>query len=311
MACAPLGARYMSRVGRMPVKVPPSVSVRVERIDVDTLPPFKPFSPKRFKYAWRNRPCAEGFAAFGEPSRVIVEGPLGTLELPVHSFISVAVDAEAGTVDVTPQDGGCKLGKTLWGTTRGYLAAAVRGVTQGFRKDLELHGVGFKARVSPVATAVAPAGERSAVQKRLGVEQYGQQVLRMHPGPPLRKGAALSGSVIYAGAGGSHHGARRGPFSTGKARSVLPDARLGLPGCAEEGEALMLRIGFAHEVRIDFPPHLTVTTPTPTTISIFGIDRQQVGLAASRVRLLRKPEVYKGKGIRYAGEVVRLKQGKK
>lgn len=62
---------------------------------------------------------------------------------------------------------------------------------------------------------------------------------------------------------------------------------------------------------MDFPPHLTVTTPTPTTISIFGIDKQQVGAAAARVRLLRKPDAYKGKGIRYVGEVVKLKQGKR
>ena len=62
---------------------------------------------------------------------------------------------------------------------------------------------------------------------------------------------------------------------------------------------------------MDFPPHLKVSTPTPTQIAIFGIDKQQVGLAASRVRLLRKPDVYKGKGIRYVGEKVRIIQGKR
>ena len=64
-------------------------------------------------------------------------------------------------------------------------------------------------------------------------------------------------------------------------------------------------------MRIDFPPHLEVDCPTPTTITISGVDRQQVGLAASRVRLLRKPDPYKGKGIRYADEVVRLRPGKR
>ena len=73
----------------------------------------------------------------------------------------------------------------------------------------------------------------------------------------------------------------------------------------------MLRIGFSHEVRVDFPPHLTVSTPSPTTIVIEGIDKQQVGLAAQRVRLLRKPDAYKGKGIRYVGEEVKLKAGKR
>ena len=74
---------------------------------------------------------------------------------------------------------------------------------------------------------------------------------------------------------------------------------------------MMMRLGFTHEVRVDFPAHLEVSCPTPTTIIISGIDRQQVGLAASRVRLLRKPDPYKGKGIRYSGEKIRLKAGKR
>ena len=76
-------------------------------------------------------------------------------------------------------------------------------------------------------------------------------------------------------------------------------------------QTLMMRIGYTHEVRVDFPPHLQVECPSPTSVTISGIDRQQVGLAAQRVRLLRKPDAYKGKGIRYAGEVVRLKAGKR
>ena len=82
-------------------------------------------------------------------------------------------------------------------------------------------------------------------------------------------------------------------------------------GTDSGGSTLMLRIGFSHEVRVDFPPHLSVATPTPTTITISGVDKQQVGLAASRVRLLRKVDAYKGKGIRYAGEKVKLKAGKR
>ena len=90
----------------------------------------------------------------------------------------------------------------------------------------------------------------------------------------------------------------------------------GLPKLQERpigkgANSLMLRIGFTHEVRVDFPPHLDVSCPTPTTVIISGIDRQQVGLAAARVRLLRKPDPYKGKGIRYAGEAVKLRAGKR
>jgi large subunit ribosomal protein L6 len=76
------------------------------------------------------------------------------------------------------------------------------------------------------------------------------------------------------------------------------------------GKTLQLRVGFAHEVHKEIPAGLKVTCPDQTHIVITGIDKQLVGQFAAEVRAVRKPEPYKGKGIRYDGEVVRRKAGK-
>jgi large subunit ribosomal protein L6 len=77
------------------------------------------------------------------------------------------------------------------------------------------------------------------------------------------------------------------------------------------GDKLNLSLGFSHPVAHAMPTGVTVTTPTPTEILIKGIDRQQVGQVAAEVRAYRSPEPYKGKGVRYADEVVKLKETKK
>lgn len=77
------------------------------------------------------------------------------------------------------------------------------------------------------------------------------------------------------------------------------------------GDKLNLSLGFSHPVAHAMPAGVTVTTPTPTEILIKGIDRQQVGQVAAEVRAYRSPEPYKGKGVRYADEVVKLKETKK
>lgn len=77
------------------------------------------------------------------------------------------------------------------------------------------------------------------------------------------------------------------------------------------GDKLNLSLGFSHPVAHSMPAGVTVTTPTPTEILIKGIDRQQVGQVAAEVRAYRSPEPYKGKGVRYANEVVKLKETKK
>jgi large subunit ribosomal protein L6 len=79
---------------------------------------------------------------------------------------------------------------------------------------------------------------------------------------------------------------------------------------AVQNNVLQLRVGFANELQVPIPKGLTVTCPDQTHISIKGIDKQQVGQFAAEVRALRKPEPYKGKGIRYENEQVRRKAGK-
>jgi large subunit ribosomal protein L6 len=73
---------------------------------------------------------------------------------------------------------------------------------------------------------------------------------------------------------------------------------------------LVLTVGFANAIEVPVPDGITVTVPDPTTINIAGIDKQKVGHFAASVRAMRKPEPYKGKGIRYDNEVVRRKEGK-
>ena len=78
-----------------------------------------------------------------------------------------------------------------------------------------------------------------------------------------------------------------------------------------EGKLLRLSLGFSHEIIIEIPAGLTVKTPKPTEIEIAGADTQKVGELAALIRSLRKPEPYKGKGVRYEGERVIMKEGKK
>lgn len=76
---------------------------------------------------------------------------------------------------------------------------------------------------------------------------------------------------------------------------------------ALQGNKLVLNIGYKHPIELEIPSDLKVETPSATEIKIFGIDKQKVGLFASRIRALRPPEPYKGKGIRYKDEQVRRK----
>ena len=81
--------------------------------------------------------------------------------------------------------------------------------------------------------------------------------------------------------------------------------------CAVQGKELQLRVGFANELKKQIPDGLDVTCPDQTHIVVRGCDKQKVGQFAAEVRALRKPEPYKGKGIRYADEYVRRKEAKK
>jgi large subunit ribosomal protein L6 len=80
---------------------------------------------------------------------------------------------------------------------------------------------------------------------------------------------------------------------------------------AAQGKKLNMKLGYSHDVDIDIPDGIDVKTPDPTTVEISGIDRQKVGQIAAEIRRWRKPEPYKGKGIKYRGEYIFRKEGKK
>ena len=80
---------------------------------------------------------------------------------------------------------------------------------------------------------------------------------------------------------------------------------------AMKGNALSMQLGFSHEVDVPAPAGISFAVPKQTEIKISGIDKQQVGEIAAQIRRIRPPEPYKGKGVRYAGEQVRRKEGKK
>jgi large subunit ribosomal protein L6 len=154
---------------------------------------------------------------------VKIEGAKGKLELNVHPLISVKHDAAKSELVVTrPNDE--KQSKALHGLTRALLANMVVGVTEGYKKVLEIQGVGYK------------------------VEQ--------------------------------------------------------------KGKNLVLAVGYANTISLGIPTGLTVALDGPTKIVITGPDKQLVGQFASDIRRVRKPEPYKGKGIRYEGEKIKIKPGK-
>ncbi len=78
-----------------------------------------------------------------------------------------------------------------------------------------------------------------------------------------------------------------------------------------QGKNLKLQLGYSHDVDFAIPEGITIATPDQTTVNISGIDKQQVGQVAAEIRRWRKPEPYKGKGIKYAGEYIFRKEGKK
>jgi large subunit ribosomal protein L6 len=80
---------------------------------------------------------------------------------------------------------------------------------------------------------------------------------------------------------------------------------------AVQGTNLVINLGFSHDVVYPVPQGITITTPKPTTITVTGVDKRQVGQVASEIRAWRPPEPYKGKGVRYDNEVIRRKEGKK
>ena len=153
---------------------------------------------------------------------VTVKGPKGERSWTVAEEIEVKQEGEELTF--TPRSESQRA-KAMWGLSRTLVANMVTGVTEGFEKNLELVGVGYRA--------------------------------------------------------------------------------------AMKGTAVSLQLGFSHDVDIAPPAGITFAVPKQTEIKISGIDKQAVGEIAAVIRKLRPPEPYKGKGVRYQGETVRRKEGKK
>ena len=154
--------------------------------------------------------------------KVTVKGPKGQREFTATDDVTISV--EDGAVSVEPR-GKSKRARQQWGMSRTMVANMVQGVTAGFKKELEIVGVGYRAAIN--------------------------------------------------------------------------------------GSTLKLSLGYSHEVNYEVPQGVTVTCPKQTEIVIEGDDPQLVGQVAANIREWRRPEPYKGKGIRYKGEFIFRKEGKK
>ena len=175
----------MSRIGRLPIPIPPGVDVTLDG------------------------------------SSITVTGPRGQLHRDLAPELTVVREDDTLRVE-RPRDD--KRSRELHGLTRTLVANMVTGVTAGFRKPLEITGVGYRAQ--------------------------------------------------------------------------------------KVGDKLQLSLGYSHPVEIEPPAGISFEVDNPTKLAVVGIDKELVGLMAARVRATRKPEPYKGKGVRYAGEQIRRKAGK-
>jgi len=176
----------MSRVGKNPVEVPSGVEVAIKG------------------------------------GLVSAKGKLGSLDFEATD--DVVISQEDGKIWVKPANDG-KRARALWGTVRSRIQNMVIGVSEGFTKNLEINGVGYRAAV--------------------------------------------------------------------------------------QGQSLNLQLGFSHDVAYPIPEGITIKCEKPTSIAVSGADKQKVGQVAAEIRSYRPPEPYKGKGVKYADEVILRKEGKK
>lgn len=175
----------MSRIGRMPILLPQGVEVDIKG------------------------------------NEVRVKGPNGELSRSFDAAIAISLNQDTLTVSRSSDN---RIHRSLHGLTRSLLANMVEGVSNGFNKELEIVGIGYRAQ--------------------------------------------------------------------------------------KVGEKVVLQVGYSHKVEIVPISGVSVNVPEPQRISVHGIDKQLVGDVAAKIRAVRPPDRYKGKGIRYAGERVRLKPGK-
>ena len=176
----------MSRIGNAPVEIPAGVTVTL-----------------------------------GEENLVTVKGPKGELSRHIHPEMKVTVEGNILKVERPSDD---KTHRSLHGLSRSLIHNMVVGVTEGFSKNLEINGVGYRAQ--------------------------------------------------------------------------------------KQGKNLNLSLGFSHPVIVEPPKGIEFDVPSPNAITVKGIDKEVVGQIAAEIRGFREPEPYKGKGIKYAGEHIRRKEGK-
>ena len=151
-----------------------------------------------------------------------VKGPKGMRSFTATDDVSITMEDNA--IKVEPR-GKSKRARQQWGMSRSQVANCVQGVTEGFKKELEISGVGYRAAV--------------------------------------------------------------------------------------QGKILKLSLGYSHDVDFEIPEGVAITAPKPTEVVVEGIDQQVVGQVAANIREWRKPEPYKGKGIKYKDEFIFRKEGKK
>lgn len=164
----------------------------------------------------------DGVTANLSGQTIEVKGPKGSQSFTATDDVTLTI--EDGAVSVAPR-GKSKRARQQWGMSRTVVANMVHGVSNSFKKELEIQGVGYRAQL--------------------------------------------------------------------------------------QGKTLKLNLGLSHDVDFEIPEGITVTVPKPTEIIVEGNDIQQVGQVAANIRDWRKPEPYKGKGIRYKGEYIFQKEGKK
>ena len=152
---------------------------------------------------------------------ITVKGPNGTLTMQAHELMNVKVEGAEVIVE-RPNDEA--QARSLHGLTRTLIYNMVVGVTEGFKKELEVIGVGFRVQ--------------------------------------------------------------------------------------RQGSKLVMNLGFSHQVIMDAPEGIKIEVPSPNKIIVSGADKEKVGQFAAEIRMKRKPEPYKGKGIKYANEHIRRKEGK-